>query len=190
MRLTGTETGIEKKKPSVAELVEKFVDGSTVDVVAKDDRVFITFKGLLAEIPSLKNSKRISRNHAFIERSVLAKLKAMDRMMSPYVPYFIQHTEKVSVILLNSERSRSFDPDNTYQTIKDWLEPSTKTDGVRKKTNVRGWGVGIVSNDSLISGGSYHASDVGAPLDETRILIAPFVSVQSSLKAYVEEHEL
>lgn len=188
MRLTRTETGIEKKKPSVAELVESLLSSSHIDVESKDNRLFIHIRGALAELPSLKNSKRISSNHAFIERRVLAKLKALDKLLAPYLPYVQPYTEPVSVILINSERSRSFDPDNTYQTVKDWLEPSTKTDGVRKKSNTRGWGVGLVTNDSLISGGSYHAKDVGAELSVTSIYLVPFVSVQSSLKAYIEEH--
>jgi hypothetical protein len=183
------ETGPEKKRPSVAELVNTICAVSSCVVTQHYSYTKIVFGGPVKDIPSLKNTGHVAGRGRFLDRATLAKLKAMDRLFfeakgSLNIDY---SSGPVSMVISNAARRRSFDTDNTLSTVRDWLEPSTKTSGQKAGVG-RGWGIGIVSNDSFISGGSFHASELGWDLEKTEIVIVPWAEVSPVLKAYAEKH--
>jgi hypothetical protein len=183
-------TGKDLTKLTTKEMIEKMCAESMCSVSYCDNRTLIVFSGRLRDIPSLKNTGHTSGRGHFLNKTTLAKLKAMDRLFinSLQVPIW-RYAEPVSVFISNADRVRSFDTDNTLSTIRDWLEPCTKSSGTKKGFH-RGWGVGIVENDASISGGSYHASELGWLPTETRILIAPARQVREELRLYAKAHEI
>ena len=190
MKIHSVEQGVEKAKLSTNELSKLIVAASECKVTKSLTHLQIVFTGKIADLPSLKNSNTFARGNHFMPKGKVAHLKAMDYMVQQQIGWgdVPRFTERVSVIVSNRARTRSFDPNNTYQTVCDWLEPMTKTDGQHVKGKTRGWGLGVVPNDSLISGSSYHCWELGWSNNETVIIVAPFPQVASALRAYAEAH--
>lgn len=188
------ETGAVKAKKTTMEMCEAIVECSTCKIRERNGFIAITLTGPLADLPSLKNAKRFSGRGSFIDKSTMARIRALDRMFKEAWKKLPQVTNydrgALSVIVSNRFRARGFDTDNVFSFVKDWLEPSTKTSGVRGKTVNRGWGVGLVANDNQVSGGSYYAAELGWDCNTTQILIAPFSEVKSGLRAYAQMHAL
>ena len=66
-----------------------------------------------------------------------------------------------------AKRSRRFDPISVAETVQDWLEPASKIVG-RTKKHARGWGAGLVDDDSQVVSISAHAEDLGLEPESTQ----------------------
>jgi hypothetical protein len=141
--------------------------------------VTIELHGKLAAIPSLKNSKPMGQN--FMSKQARDYLAVVDNVFKmkqgfeitkqmPRIPPMTFGTEKVFVLVVFGKRSRSFDPDNGLATVKDWLESSEKMVGQRSKHR-RGWGCGLVNNDSQVTAFGVHAEDLGLDTPVTTIYL-------------------
>lgn len=182
-----------ESKKTPAELVAALIADSWCEVFEKGALGYeINIGGALKDIPALKNSKRFAGRGAFIEKGVLARLKGLERLidveMFSVMRSLMHEMTSVSVIISCAERSRDFDTDAVFTTFRDLMEPKTKIAGVRKKNHNRGWGLGLVANDSVISGGAYHWHELDEEKDVTKIFIAPFLSVKDELIAYKCAH--
>jgi hypothetical protein len=140
--------------------------------------VHIELRGKLAAIPSIKNQ----RFNGIPNTTNVDKVKALEFL-------FRHEMEKqgvaafgdapVFVSLLIGKKGRRSDPDNALTTVKDWLEPREKPVG--RKKHSRGWGVGVVNNDSQITGFACRAADVGLPDECTTIDIIPVERVREKI---------
>lgn len=151
--------------------------------------ITIALKGPVAAVPSLKNSKAPGTN--YINEKTMSRIVAMDALWNAACrSYTGQDTavvgfgdQPVHLLCIFGKRSRSFDLDNAMATVRDWLEPPWKTVGRGKQRN---WGVGLVNNDSQITGYAVHASDIDLEttdtvislrrLDDVRPLVAQFIA--------------
>lgn len=107
--------------------------------------VRIEFHGELSRIPSLKNSKLPGRN--FVNPDTLQRLKAMETLYLNATA--IHKGQRLSFgdanvlgLLVCPKRKVRYDVDNCAASIKDWCEPSNK--------RRRGWGVGLINDDSAL----------------------------------------
>jgi hypothetical protein len=150
-------------------------------------KVHVEFHGTAAKVPSLKNAKLPGMN--FINPKTIARLQAMDILYRDEVkhdrPTFADRP--VSCIVILAEGSRC-DEDNVFASVKDWLEPSTKQVGRKKKD--RGWGSGLVYNDSQVIGECIRGSDIGWTQSYTTILVCERALTTECLKNYVGAHQL
>lgn len=154
MKLTSLK--FAKIKPrNKAGRIEEISRGSECFVMVHTDgdgklkTLHIEFHGPIADIPSIKNNRQFGG----IDPKVLARLAAMDRLFCDRIEEmkipFPKFDGRVFGIVCHSIRNRSFDEDNATTTIKDWLEPKSKIVGRKSKTK-RGWGIGVVDNDSQV----------------------------------------
>lgn len=186
--------GEEKKKPTRKELRLNYINGSECLVAPfysaakKITKIVIEFRGHLARIPSMKNSKLPGKN--FPSADVMARVEGMTFLYCKECedlkirPDF--GTEEVFILLLCGDRGRSFDPDNCMTTVKDWLEPSEKQVGKREKRN-RGWGIGLIQNDRQASGMALHAKSMGETGAHTTIMICDWSAAADAVKDLVNE---
>jgi len=123
----------------------------------------------MAKIPSLKNAKLPGKS--FLNPKVTKYLKQLT------AEYYLVARNKINpyggsvfaLIILGKSR---VDADNAAATICDWLEPSTKIVGQRTK-RYRGWGVGLVANDSQITSLAIRAKDIGIDTKDSEIILTP-----------------
>ncbi len=138
--------------------------------------VLIRWDGRLAEIPSMKRGKLPGKN--CLNPTVLAKVRAMDALFAVQA-----HGRNlgfganfVRVVTVCGERSHSFDLPGVEETVLDWLEPPTKPVG--KKRAGRGWGCGLIANDSYVAPTTRHAWQLGLSTRCSLILIEPWNRVE------------
>ncbi len=165
--------GILKKRPSKKELIGKYTSQSSCVVRAWDGGLGgfeITFYGALANVPSLKNKKIPGTN--FTNPDVIARIASMDILFKeacPKPPFFGK--SEVFVVMVCASRARSFDLIGCMETIQDWLEPSSKMVG--KKSHKRGWGIGLIDNDSQVTPFPLKSELFGEGKAYTKIYVAP-----------------
>lgn len=177
-----------KKRPTHKQLIARYVEGSNMKVNVSQNwirekgelelievELRIEITGEAARIPALKNRKIPGLNCP--NPDTLARIAALDALFYRAVTASEIRTlnlfgsSKVWVVLICGNRNRRFDPDNCFSTIKDWLEPRTKLVG---KGRARGWGIGVIEDDSQIAGLAVRAADVGLDTKDTTIVIKPF----------------
>lgn len=161
---------MRKKLKSVREEYERFLFGSNCHVnilqeVNGQQSLQIMFVGALSKIPSLKNSKIPGKN--FISNKAQGQLKAMTDLFKHSLcnrtaPKF---DEDIFVSVIIGAGSR-VDEDNGFAAIKDWLEPKSK--------NERGWGIGLVDDDKVITGYAIHGKRIGVEISPTIITVRPY----------------
>lgn len=193
--ITAIAQWFEDKPKTLKNLTAKYLLGSqcVVAVNSQDgivNDVYIEFHGECSRIPSMKNSKLPGKN--FLNPEFLARLKAMDglyakeiRAMGGVAPTF--GTDRVAVLLICGKRSRSFDPLNCADTISDWLEPSTKKVGRGPGQRDRGWGCGLIENDSQVTLFPIHSEQTGITIDYTRIIIRRWSCMQEAAVEFVSK---
>lgn len=134
--------------------------------------ICLSLQGKAKDIPSMKNSKIPNTN--FLNPNILCRIKALDilfkRLLRTILSNSFPTKESISLIILNGKRNVNFDPIGCLETIQDWLEPDTKKVG---KSGIRGWGVGLIENDSqVVFGVSLRKKDLGmTDIDSTEIYI-------------------
>lgn len=184
------------RKKASSEKIKELCDKSNCEILIseKDRKVEILISGELSSIPSIKNAKEIKyhngRPYLINSKNTMDHLIAMDilfrrKLDSLNVSKLSFGDTKVFLLLLCAKRNRLFDPINTCETVQDWLEPSHKTSG-SKLGNTRGWGVGVVNNDSQITSLAMHQSDVGGDESISRIIIYPLSCVSESLHVFLK----
>lgn len=174
-----------RKAETRSELVTQLLNESEVFLnvqwsngAAIPDLVWIEFRGALASIPSLKNSRN---KFGGLTMRTKAYLQAMDAGFNDAIqregfrrPYF--GSEPVFIALGVYGRR---DDDNTSSTVKDWLEPRTKLVGQSVKRE-RGWGVGLIDNDREARCFPLPASDLALSIKHSRIVIRPWNSIREA----------
>lgn len=164
MRLIKAAWGYEKPVTSKGR-VEEVTRGSECFVYPHIEngelkKLYIELRGVASHVPALKNN----RNPRFpgIDPKVLSRIKAMDQLYKQVIgkSEYRFNSEVFALIGFGHRGGRSFDLDNSLTTVKDWLEPAEKIVGVKSKTK-RGWGVGVVENDSQIRAWGYLLTDIG-----------------------------
>lgn len=184
------------RRKSSSEKVTDLCDNSQCDIIIDEvsKRVEIIFSGKLSAIPSIKNAKEIKyhngRPYLINNKNTMDHLAAMDilfkrKLDSLNISKLTFGESKVFVLLLCAKRSQKFDPINTCETVQDWLEPSHKTSG-SKAGNTRGWGVGVIENDSQVTSLAMHQKDAGGDESSTRIIIVPLNSIIKNLTELVK----
>lgn len=178
------------RHPPASELRRKYREDSNITVTFGDSGIFhldgsyapdfleIEFSGPIARIPSLKNWKMPGCN--FANPDVTARLMVMtDLWMAATASKKINYgKEELYCLVILAKRSRTFDEDNGFASVKDWLEPMVKA-----KHNRR-WGIGIVDNDYHVAGQAIHSYKLGAESKTTRIIIRPFELVRKHVLTF------
>lgn len=172
------------------EILELMNDSEmTIDDRALNDgtllSLVIEIRGALAAVPSLKNSKLPGTN--YINPKARAKLLALDAL------YFRATRnrqlsfadERVFMLGLFGGRSRSFDVDNAVTSLRDWLEPSAKSVGRRRRS--RGWGVGVVANDRNIVSLGLSAADLSSDKKTTLLVLKRWRDLKPEFVRCIEE---
>lgn len=177
-------------KHETQELIREIVKASSIQINTERDwtgaplRVSIALAGPAAAIPSLKNAKMPNQN--FLNPKVIARLVALDVMFERAVKEsgakLCFPAGPVWVTLLLGRRAVAFDADNCLAAIMDWLEPNTKSN----RGNLRGWGVGLVTNDRYSSGLAVKASDLGLTTESTLIIVSRLEMVRKDLFTFIE----
>jgi hypothetical protein len=187
---------VKAKKP-MARLCDEMIRRSSMKIQAAFDwtgalsGLILEIRGDLAAIPSLKNSKIPGTN--FINPLTLARLKALGSLFTAaWFEEFATADHKLALpatfgkeelfaILICGKRPRRFDTDNAFAAIRDWCEPPAKLN----RKHARGWGVGIVADDSQISGLAINETDLGCSTGRTIFILARLADVRPSLAAFV-----
>lgn len=144
--------------------------------------VRIEFHKETSRIPSLKNSKLPGRN--FLNPETLNRLRAMDALYLRSTRVYNDSNlsfgdQKVMGLLVCNKRPVRFDLDNCVAAVKDWCEPATKRG--------RGWGVGLVDDDSKLNIIAAHAEDLGLTLDHSLLILRPMADVQGTFKGWINK---
>lgn len=179
------------KHPTASELRRKYRQDSRIEITLGDsaevctdgsiapDFLQITFYGPVALIPSMKNWKIPGTN--FANPEVTARLLVMTDLfmaaMNQRRIYYGKTRLWCDVCL--GKRPGTFDEDNGFAAVKDWLEPMIKA-----KRNRR-WGIGISENDRYITGLAYHSRVTGVETAETTITIRPLDLVREPLLTFL-----
>ena len=141
--------------------------------------VELRLSGPIADIPSLKNSKIPGTN--FLNPATLSKLKALDYAwaVTPNRHWFRGFGDrKVFVGVVFRNRSRAFDTDNAFATVRDWLEPRSKKVG---RGSARAWGIGLIENDSQVVGFGVKADELEIETRQTSIIVADWERFKGGL---------
>lgn len=175
-----------------AKLYQKYAAGSELFLNAVYDEkglalLHMELHGPMGRIPSLKNRKLPGRN--FMANDVKQRLKVMDDM---YRLALLKNDQRapsfgdalVAVLLVCGHRSNRFDRDNCMVTVQDWLEPAHKVVGKSKK-RPRGWGCGVINNDSQITPFAFYDRELGYRLAYSMIVVARWDLVADQVKAFV-----
>lgn len=189
LRITNAEYVKEvKKRPTFKELRTRYIAESRMQVSFQSDwtgaaqKVVIRFQGAIARIPSMKNSKIPGLNVP--NPDVMAKLAAMDVLFNRALgarafPKFGK--QQVHVTLISGKRSRSYDVDNCFTTLKDWLEDPAKRVG---KGKARKWGCGLIANDSFVTGCALKADVLGMNSEDSVVFIHRLSDVIENVKGF------
>jgi hypothetical protein len=148
--------------------------------------VYLEIEGPLAALPNMKNNKMPGFN--FIAPDKIAKLKALTELFNETWSMFSQkplkfYNTKLLLVVIAGKRKVSFDLDGVAVTVRDWLEPSAKEKGGKRK--VRGWGVGLVDDDRHITSVVVHANFMGSDTETTRICVCPLETVREPMMAVI-----
>lgn len=168
-------------KPTKAERVGKILNESSIEVHStfsehgELNSLVIVLDGLLARVPSLKNSKLPGRN--FMAPHCSDYLRALDtawvkenlKFARGKYPPLSFGSQPLFMFVVHGRRPQYFDEDNATSTLKDWLEVTTKQVG--KKVRDRGWGAGITNNDRLVTAWPIRATDLGMSITTTTMYI-------------------
>jgi hypothetical protein len=177
-----------KKKLTTKERIEKIVSESDMKIDFDEDWIWIRISGPAANLPSMKNSKLPGKN--FAAPDFLGRVKSLDSLWNSQidfkaVPRFGLGV-RVGLLIISAKRTRSFDPIGCLETVQDWLEPKNKKVG-RKGTS-RGWGIGLIDNDSQVVGISLrydeHHRELFDP-ESTHILIKPFEKISREFSDFL-----
>ncbi len=177
-----------KKAETRGDLIQQLINGSEMFVSVSlgsehPKLIYIELHGILAQIPSLKNS---SHQFGGISIRELSAIKAMDRMFIESVKQqgftqkqlsFGNQMIHIALIVGSGARATS-NEDNAMTTIKDWVEVPTKIVGGKKK-GFRGWGIGLIKDDIQARGYPLKHSDIGVNQTCTSISIRPWTDVQT-----------
>lgn len=182
---------------------------SRIEIVTSDDSevpqwTYLSFFGPIAKVPSLKNNKNAfafikdGRAKVGMSKSVMSEawVRAATILFEKALfaagrkPF--RYECKVSGFAVHGTRPKSFDVDNATTTLQDFLEPREKEVGKTKivnnkpKKSIRGWGCGLVSDDTNVRLFPLLAADFGFNTVETTVLIiTPFEHVKEHIfKAY------
>ncbi len=183
VRKANRRTGKRDRTPSL--VAWEIMQSSKMTVRELPDGVEILIEGPAAKIPALKNSKIPGTN--FTKPEHLGRIYALDALYNVAIeeakirPQF--GDEPLYMVAVIGARSNSFDPDNCFTTLKDWLEPATKPVG----KNRRGWGIGLVSDDRFVSGFPVAARDLGSRNQNTFISIRLLDSVRDHVERLLRE---
>lgn len=173
--------GPKRKFPSRKELIAKYMASSTCSVKTWDGGakgITIRFYGAMANIPSLKNQRLPGKN--FTNPDVKARIAVMDLLFKQSCSSAPNYGKSdVFVAMVCANRPRSFDLIGCMETVQDWLEPSTKKVG--KKARSRGWGIGLIDNDSQVTPFVCRAELFGSMEACTTIHVVPMRSCVSRL---------
>lgn len=191
--------GQPKEKLSASELREKYIRESSCLVSIVPGELYprslhIEFHGECANIPSHKNSFISTKTRApFIDPKVRAKLQAMDFLFLREVEAqgksaFRFGSNHIHLTAILADRSRATNEDNLMSSIKDWLEPSVKEKGGKRKS--RGWGVGIVDDDIYAHGYPVTSKMLNCQVSHTTIIIRPLEDMRKALVQFVAEASL
>lgn len=114
--------------------------------------LLIEVHGPLAAIPSMKNSKLPGKN--FMSNDYKARILALLALIEPELEGFSFGDTFVHMILISAGQG---DLDGVCATVKDMLEPRTKQVGKGKNKRDRGWGLGVINDDSRMSHEEYYS---------------------------------
>ena len=181
----------EKVRKSFSEYYDEYRSESDMEIVIHQgdphpELMMIELSGPIARIPSLKNANRSSAtSRSFMATDVKARLRVMDDLYREKMGQLqVSFGEiPVWVLLITGERSRAFDEDNCMACVRDWLEPSEIEKGGSRKS--RGWGIGLVKNDSQVRGFAIPSSETGLPSPHTTIILRPFEAMRKSVEEFV-----
>lgn len=133
--------------------------------------IMFQISGALAHIPAAKNRKVMTKFGLVNSADTNNFLKALTLLVGGQLePRDRFGDSSVYVAIACAARRRSFDTDNVYTTIRDFLEPAeTKKGGATKS---RGWGIGLINDDNqVVSGSCWNAEVIGAATDRTTICV-------------------
>ncbi len=173
---------LEKKKETTDQASWRVLSTSTMEVhTPSEDHLIIYLDGPAAEIPAIKNAK--IPGTSFTEPSRLGRVLALDalwRVSSSKIqkPYFADKPVLLTVFF--GKRKNAYDSDNALTTLRDWIEPHTKTVSGRQ----RGWGIGLVKSDKNVVSFALKANEIKSESKTTIISLRPFEGVvaQETLK--------
>lgn len=152
--------------------------------------IYVEFRGKLARLPSLKNSRIPG---TFFNPDTHAKLHAMTILAQREIQrlglVLSFGDVPVSAMLICGQRNTDFDTDNCLASIKDWLEPASKEVGGKKKRE-RGWGIGVVPDDKQITGYALHSEQTVIAHEYSVLIVKPFDDVRESIINLVVQHQL
>lgn len=186
---------------------DKLVLSSSIDVTFSDDKAvpawtYLSLSGPIARIPSLKNSRSIFSfkgkdgtpkvgfsksviSEAWVQAATVLFQEAMLKAKRGAV----QYDGKVSGFVIHGKRSNSFDVDNATSTLQDFLEPQEKLVGSAKNKKARGWGCGLVQDDSLVRLFPLRAEDFGLRgITNTIVILTSFENVAHEIYKLFSAH--
>lgn len=181
-----------KRRSSFKELVDRYMQNSemflssSVNGLGSASFVAIRLRGDAARIPSLKNRKIPGLNVP--NPDTMARIAVLDALYWRSAPPALTFgKERVHLTLISGARKVRYDIDNCFTTIRDWCEPAFKRVGKGKH---RGWGVGLVANDSQISGIAIEAKDLGSLTADTFVVIRRWNEVARDVLEMIHRDEV
>lgn len=183
---------VQKKNLTFKELLSYYMERSEIRMTASDSSISpewieIEFHGEAGRIPSLKNNKA---NAGWLTKDVKARIYNLDRCWERDISQRIDYgDELLSGVLICGDRGRRrFDTDNCSTTIRDWLEPGTKQAGRTRRS--RGWGVGMVEDDTNVRILPLKAADLGREDKHSTLILTKAKHTRLNLVEYVAAHYL
>lgn len=179
------------KDMTFRERVQHYSDNSELNVIFQPkEYVGFRFRGELAKVPSMKNSKQILRfkrkggqgkELTAIGLSLVAraKLKAMDALFLAKGISIerLRFPEQMGdlAVWIELAKGNTGDAIGAAETVLDWLEPAGKLVGKK----ARGWGIGLYQDDERAIPIPIHSRTL-TEHDSTYIFIRPFSLLESS----------
>lgn len=167
---------IPNDKLSTSELRQRFIDESEIFIsrIVHDGKLlslWIELRGSLAAIPSLKNEKS---NFGGLNRTAEQKIKSMDIIFledwgKTWGDSYTFGKERVLLQVISGSRPQTFDAISPVETVQDWLEPKSKIVGAKIKRK-RGWGIGMIEDDSQVIPLPAKYSDLSAKKTEQTLI--------------------
>lgn len=173
-----------EEKLTQSQMIANYLSNSCLQLSVEEDwtgspiKLVIVVSGKLASFPAIKNSKHILPNgRVVINSDYQARLKALDKLF--FEKSFQKNcsfgTTPVWCSVVCGKRNVRFDADNCFSSMTDWLEPNFKI--VNNKKNQRGWGVGVVEDDSQVSGICIKGVSLGLSTSDSIISVSRWVDV-------------